>query len=195
MENKDLKYSLPLEALEEKLISSENIFDGFVLHVRKDTISLPNSKEGFREYCHHNGAVCVIPLTVDNEVICVRQYRYAMHTDVLEIPAGKLDTPDEDHAEAAIRELREETGAVCSKLTYLGEYWGSPAILDEKIYMYMAEGLSFGDTDFDEDEFIEIVKVPLDTLVDMVLDGKIPDGKTQTAILRAHAMLSRRKEC
>lgn len=193
MENKDLKYSLPIEALEEKMISRQSIFDGHVLHVRKDTISLPNGKEATREYCHHNGAVCVIPITDDNEVICVRQYRYAMHSDVLEIPAGKLDYPEEDHNEAAIRELREETGTTCSKMTYLGEYWGSPAILDEKIYMYMAESLTFGETEFDEDEFIEIVKVPIDTLVEMVLQGKIPDGKTQTAILRANEILRRRK--
>ena len=182
-----------IEALEEKMISTQNIFDGKVLHVRLDRISLPNGKEATREYCHHNGAVCVIPLTDKGEVICVRQYRYAMHTDVLEIPAGKLDYPEEDHTEAVIRELREETGATCSTLTYLGEYWGSPAILDEKIYMYMAEGLTFGDTEFDEDEFIEIVKVPLETLIDMVLDGRIPDGKTQAAVLRAHATLGRRK--
>lgn len=194
MENKDLKYSLPIEALEEKMISRQNIFDGHVLHVRKDTISLPNGKEGTREYCHHNGAVCVIPITDEGEIICVRQYRYAMHTDVLEIPAGKLDYPEEDHTEAAIRELREETGATCEKMTYLGEYWGSPAILDEKIYMYMAEELTFGETEFDEDEFIEIVKVPLDTLVEMVLLGKIPDGKTQAAILRAYTTRERKKQ-
>ena len=186
------KYSLPIEALEEKMISSTNIFDGKVLHVRLDKISLPNGNEGFREYCHHNGAVCVIPITDEGDVICVRQYRYAMHEDLLEIPAGKLDTPDEDHTDAAIRELREETGARSSKLTYLGVYYGSPAILDEKIYMYLAEGLEFGETDPDEDEFIEIVKHPLSDLVDMVLEGKIPDGKTQTAILRAYTEIQRR---
>lgn len=192
MENKDLKYSIPIEELEEKMISSESVFDGVVLHARFDRISLPNGKEATREYCHHNGAVCVIPITDNNEVICVRQYRYAMHTDMLEIPAGKLDYPEEDHDEAVTRELREETGATCKKLTYLGEYWGSPAILDEKIYMYMAEDLTFGETDFDEDEFIEILKIPLDTLVDMVLNGKIRDGKTQVAILRANAILSKK---
>jgi len=189
MSNKDYDYTLPIEALEEKLISSTNIFDGKVLHVRLDSISLPNGKSATREYCHHNGAVCVIPVTSDGNVICVRQYRYAMHEAVLEIPAGKLDTPDEDHESAVRRELREETGATCEKLTYLGEYWGSPAILDEKIYMYLAEELTFGDTEFDEDEFIEIVRIPLSTLTQMVIDGKIRDGKTQTAILRANAML------
>lgn len=186
------KFQLPIEALEEKTISSRNIFDGKVLHVRLDEISLPNGKTGIREYCHHNGAVCVIPLTDNGEVICVRQYRYAMREPLLEIPAGKLDTPDEDPTQAALRELREETGAICSSLTYLGEYYGSPAILDEKIHVYLAEGLTFGDTEFDEDEFIEIVRIPLNELVDMTLNGKIKDGKTQAAVLRAAMMLERR---
>ena len=190
--DKDYKFSLPLEALEEKTLSSRNIFDGKVLHVRLDEISLPNGGVGIREYCHHNGAVCVIPVTDEKEVICVRQYRYAMREPLLEIPAGKLDTPDEDPTKAALRELREETGAICSKLTYLGLYYGSPAILDEKIHVYLAEGLSFGETEFDEDEFIEIVRIPLDRLVDMTLDGSIKDGKTQAAILRAAIMLDRR---
>ena len=190
----DCEFSLPLEAIEEKTVSSQNIFDGYVLHVRLDQILLPNGKIGSREYCHHNGAVCVIPITDKGEVICVRQYRYAMREPLLEIPAGKLDTPDEDHTDAALRELREETGAICSKLTYLGEYYGSPALIDEKIYMYLAEGLTFGDTDLDDDEFLEVVKIPLDTLVDMTLSGKIKDGKTQAAVLRAAMMLKRRNE-
>ena len=184
----DYKFSLPIEAIEEKMVSSKSIFDGHVLHVRLDEISLPDGKIATREYCHHNGAVCIIPLTESGEVVCVRQYRYAMREPLIEIPAGKLDTPDEDHTEAALRELREETGARCQKLTYLGEYYGSPAILDEKIYMYMAEGLDFGETDLDEDEFLEVVKIPLADMVEMTLQGKIKDGKTQIAVLRAAMM-------
>ncbi len=189
---KDIGFKLPLEAFEEKMLSTSSIFDGKVLHVRFDEISLPNGKKATREYCHHNGAVCVIPLTDKNEIVCVKQYRYPMHEPLIEIPAGKLDYPEEDPNDAVIRELREETGATCEKLTYLGVYYGSPAILDEKIYMYLAEGLNFGDTDFDEDEFIETVKIPLDDLVDMVLAGEIRDGKTQIAALRTAMMLARR---
>ena len=192
MENLNINFSLPLDALEEKKVSSTPIFDGKVLHVRFDEITLPNGVAATREYCHHNGAVCVIPITDEGEVICVRQYRYPFHEDLLEIPAGKLDSPEEDPNDAVIRELREETGAIAQTITYLGKYYPSPAILDECIYMYMAEGLSFGDTDFDEDEFIESVRIPLDRLVELTLEGKIRDGKTQICSLRAHMMLERR---
>lgn len=194
MKDFELEFSLPEEAFEEKRVSSSAIFDGKVLHVRLDEITLPNGSPAIREYCHHNGAVCVIPICDNGDVICVRQYRYPFAEALIEIPAGKLDTPDEDPDDAVRRELREETGATSAKITYLGDYYGSPAILDERIYMYMAEELSFGDTDFDEDEFIELVRIPLDALVEMVLDGKIRDGKTQAAALRAYMMLRQRRE-
>ncbi len=182
-------FSLPLESMEEKQLSSTKIFDGKVLHVRLDDITLPNGVAATREYCHHNGAVCVIPVTDEGEIICVRQFRYPFGEALLEIPAGKLDTPDEDPTYAAMRELREETGAICEKLTYMGLYYPSPAILDEKIYMYMAEGLSFGETDFDDDEFLETVKIPIEELKEAILNGRIRDGKTQSAVLRAYMML------
>ena len=183
------KNPLPME---EKTISSNLIFDGKVIHLHLDNILLPDGNTGFREYCTHNGAVCVIPITKDGDVICVRQYRYAIRKPLLEIPAGKLDSIDENPDDAVRRELREETGAISGKITYLGLYYGSPALLNEKIYMYLAEDLSFGDCDPDEDEFLEIVKIPLSELVKMVLSGEIEDGKTQSAVLRAHAILSAR---
>ena len=173
------------EELIEKEKSSELIFDGKVLHLYRDEIYLPNGKESFREYCRHIGAVCVVPVTDEGEIICVRQYRYAVGRTVLEIPAGKLDSRDEIPIDAAVRELREETGAAAQKITYMGEYFSSPAILDERIYMFLAEGLEFGETDFDEDEFIEIVKIPVDELVGMIMRGEIIDGKTQAAVMRA----------
>ena len=193
MQDFELNFSLSRESLEEKQISSTPIFDGKVLHVRLDEISLPNGKNATREYCHHNGAVCIIPICDNLDVLCVRQFRYPFGEALIEIPAGKLDTPDEDPNSAACRELREETGATAEKMTFLGMYYGSPAILDERIYMYMAEGLTFGDTDFDDDEFIEPLRIPIDVLVDMVLSGKIKDGKTQIAVLRAYMMLKGRE--
>lgn len=182
------------EMLKETCVSSELIFDGKVMHLYVDQIQLPDGRPAFREYAKHIGAVCVLPLYADGTVACVRQYRYA-HGEVLtEIPAGKLDSKDEDHAEAALRELREETGCTCGRLTYLGPLYSSPALLDEKIDMFLAEELTEGDTDFDEDEFIAPVRVPLAELVDDVMAGRIPDAKTQAAVMRVWELLRRRKE-
>lgn len=169
----------------EEVTKKENlIFDGKVLHVYCDDIIRPDGKEATREYAKHLGAVCVVPLTDKDEVICVKQFRYAHHRMFLEIPAGKLDYAGEDRKEAALRELREETGAICEKLTHLGDLVPSPAILTEVISMYLAEGLTFTETEFDDGEFIEIVKIPLSELVEMIMRGEIADAKTQTAILK-----------
>ncbi len=174
-----------LKKFEEKQKSSQLIFDGRVLHLYRDDIYLPDGREAFREYCRHMGAVCVVPITDEGEIICVRQYRYPLAEVILEIPAGKLDSKNEDPASAALRELREETGALCKKLTYMGKYYASPAILDECIYMFMAEGLEFGDTELDDDEFIESERIPIDELVGMIMRGEVVDGKTQAAVMRA----------
>ncbi len=180
--------------LEETCVSSELIYDGKVLRLFVDQVRLPDGSLSVREYNRHIGAVAVLPLTDEGEVICVRQFRYAHGCVMTEIPAGKLDAPDEDHIEAALRELREETGASCESLTYLGLFRSTPAILDEKIDLYLAEGLTFGETDLDEDEFLDVVRIPLAELVNDVLAGKITDGKTQVAILQTNEILRRRAE-
>ena len=169
---------------EEKTKSETLVFDGAVMHVYCDEIIQPDGKEAKREYAKHLGAVCVVPLTDKGEVICEKQYRYAHRRIFLEIPAGKLDYAGEDRREAALRELREETGALCETLPHIGDIVPSPAILTERISMYLAEGLSFTDTDYDEGEFIEIVRIPLPELVEMIMRGEIEDAKTQTAILK-----------
>ena len=179
------------EEMIEKTITSRQIFEGRVLDVRCDVVSLPNGKEGTREYAVHKGAVCVVPLTDEGEVILVKQYRYAIRKVFLEIPAGKFDFVGEDPREAALRELREETGATCQRLDFIGDIITTPALIDEVIHMYLARGLSFGETDFDDDEFIDVVKIPLDTMVDMVMDGRIKDSKTQAAILKTKLILDR----
>ncbi len=173
------------ERLIEKEVSSELIYDGKVLHLYKDTVSLPDGQEAIREYCKHNGGVCVLPLTDDGDVICVRQYRYAHRQLTLEIPAGKLEKKDTDIREAALRELREETGAACKSLTYLGKMYPSPALLSEVIYMYMATGLEFGECSLDDDEFLECERIPLERLVEMACTDEVLDAKTQIAALRA----------
>ena len=181
-------FQKPESYFKETQASSQLIFDGKVLHLYRDTINLPDGGQGMREYCKHNGAVAVVPLTDEGEVVCVRQYRYALGQVTLEIPAGKFDYVGEDHREAALRELREETGYTTDTLIDLGELSTSPALLSERIYIYLAENMTAGDWDPDEDEFLEIVKIPLEELVDMILGGQVIDSKTQAAVLKVWAM-------
>lgn len=183
---------------ESKLIerqkTSELIFDGRVLHLYRDEVTLPDGSESVREYCNHNGGVCVLPLTDEGEVVLVRQYRYAHRKCTLEIPAGKLEAGEKaDIRAAALRELKEETGAECEELIYLGEMYPSPALLSEVIYMYFARGLRFGETDLDDDEFLECERIPLEDLIDRIVADEIPDAKTQIAALRVWKMLQEEK--
>ncbi len=177
--------------LVERTKRSELIFDGIVVRLYRDVVTLPNGGESIREYVKHVGAVCIVPVTDSGEIILEKQYRYAVGQTLIEIPAGKLDSGEEVPCEAALRELREETGIVPNELIDMGVYYGSPAIMGEKIHMYMARGLNFGKDDLDKDEFLEVFTLPLDEAVEMVLRGEIQDGKTQTAILRAKMMLDR----
>ena len=183
-----MQFLKPESYFKETQAESSLIFDGKVLHLYKDIIDLPNGKQGMREYCKHNGAVAVVPLTDAGEVVCVRQYRYALGQVTLEIPAGKFDYLGEDHREAALRELREETGYTTDTLIDLGELSTSPALLSEILYIYLAENMVEGECDPDEDEFLEIVKIPLEELVDMILRGEVIDSKTQAAVLKVWAI-------
>ena len=178
-----------MKHLEEKYISREEIFEGNVMHVVRDVIELPNGKRATREVCLHNGAVAILPLLSDGRVIMERQYRYPHGRVVLEIPAGKLDTPDEIPLEAARRELREETGALAGKMTCLGKIIPSSAILSEVIHLYLAEDLTFGERELDEDEFLDVEYISLAELKQMVMRGEIADAKTQIAVLKADEIL------
>jgi ADP-ribose pyrophosphatase len=172
----------------ETPLASQLIYDGKIVHLYKDTVSLPDGTPAIREVIRHVGAVCVVPLTDEGEVVCVRQFRYPHAKVLLEIPAGKLDSKEEDRPSAALRELREETGALCQTLTPLGQLLTTPAFVDEVIDMYLAEGLTFGDRDLDEDEFLDVVRIPLEKLVDMILQGDVTDAKTQAAVLKVWAL-------
>ncbi len=180
--------------LEEKFLSREVIYDGAVLNVVKDDILLPNGERAIREYCRHVGAVCVIPYLSDGTVLMERQYRYAHGRVFFEIPAGKLNSSDEDPLEAVKRELREETGAVAKSYTFLGMLVPSPAIVGEKIYMYLAEDISFGERELDADEFLDVERVPLEKLYEMVMSGEIADAKTQISVLKLTELLRRGSE-
>lgn len=177
------------ENLEEIKTSSEEIYDGALLHVYKDTVTLPNGKTAGREWIRHVGAVGIVPVTNDGKVIVEKQYRYPLGMVITEIPAGKLNSKAEDRLEAAKRELLEETGITADEWIDMGVYYPAAAYTDEKITLYLARGLHFGEQNLDEDEFVNIEAVPLEELVNGVLSGKITDGKTQVAILKADRLL------
>ena len=176
-------------SLLEQQLSSREIFNGVLLHVFSDEVLLPNGNHGVREYIKHLGAACVVPLTENGEVLMERQFRYPLRRVLWEIPAGKLDSPREDPLNAARRELLEETGVSAKEMVYLGSFYPTCAYSDEVIHMYLATGLSFGDTSLDEDEFINVEKVPLKKLVEEIMAGKIADGKTQAALLKTYIYL------
>ena len=179
------------DKLAEKKVSRNDIFDGQIVHLVCDNITLPNGEPATREVILHNGAVCIVPVTDTNEIIMERQYRYPFDEVIWEIPAGKIDKGETDPLAAAMRELREETGYEAENMLFIGMYYPSPAILSEKIYMYIARGLKKGEQELDEDEFLDVQAVPFDTVVDMILKNEIPDGKTQAAVLKAKALLKK----
>ena len=175
--------------LTEVQTSSEEIFDGVILHVFRDTVSLPNGNPATREVIRHVGAVGVIPMTDDGKVIIERQFRYPLNRVITEIPAGKLDSFTEDRLSAAKRELEEETGYTAREWLDLGDYYPAAAYCDERITLYLARGLELGQRHLDEDEFLNFEAVPLSELVEAVMGGRITDGKTQVAVLKAARML------
>ena len=173
--------------LEEKQLTKEYIYKGKIINLRRDEALLPNGNTAFREIVEHNGGVCIVPLDNDGNVYMVRQYRYPYSEVVTEIPAGKLEK-GEDPLEAGKRELKEEVGATAENYTFLGTLYPSPGYCGEIIYMYLARGLTFGQTDPDDDEFLEPVKLPLKQAVDMILKGELADAKTQAAILKTYLL-------
>lgn len=177
--------------LNEITIDSEEIFDGQVLHLYKDTVQLPNGKSATRETIRHIGAVAIVPMTEDGKVVVERQFRYPLNRVITEIPAGKLDSKTEDRLSAAKRELEEETGLVANEWIEIGDYYPAAAYCDEVITLYLARGLQKGIRNLDEDEFLNIEEISLEELVEEVMQGKIADGKTQVALLKAYHVLQK----
>jgi len=174
--------------LQEKTLTSDIKYEGVIFTITHDTAELENGKTAPRDVLHHNGGVCVIPVTENNEIFLVKQFRYPFQTVTREVPAGKLEK-GEDHAECGRRELLEETGCTCSEYIYLGEMLPTPAYNSEITYMYLAKGLTFTSQSLDPDEFLDVERIPLSEAVAQVMDGTIRDGKTQIAILKAARML------
>ncbi len=171
----------------EKTLSSERIYDGAIIHVRRDRVLLPNGRTSVREVVEHPGGVGILAVDGDGMVLLVRQYRYAFGRTLLEIPAGKRE-PGEEPLVTARRELREETGVTADSWTPLGQLIASPGCYDETLYLYLAQGLHSGDTDPDEDEFLSVERMPMAELTRRCLADEITDAKTVCAVLKARAL-------
>ncbi|HEX3026905.1 MAG TPA: NUDIX hydrolase [Clostridia bacterium] len=175
--------------LEEKTIEARYIYKGSIINLRKDRVELPTGREASREVVEHNGGVGVAAVDEDGNVYLVNQFRYPYQAEMLEIPAGKLVKGEEPLA-CGKRELKEETGICAKEYASLGQLYPSPGYTDEIIYLYFARGLEYGEQQPDEDEFLDVVKIPLEKAVDLVLSGEIKDSKTQTALLKVWMILS-----
>ena len=169
--------------MQERKLSSEMKFDGKLIKVTYDIADV-NGKEAWREVVHHPGASAVVAIDEDNRIIMEKQFRYALNDYLLEIPAGKLDA-GEDPLVCAKRELEEETGIIASEWISLGTIATSPGFCNEVIHLYVAKGLSKGEIDWDEDEYVEVERYTLDELLQRIKEETIKDSKTLSALLLA----------
>lgn len=172
----------------ERTIEHTRPYEGIIVNVDLDKALLPNGRTAKREVVSHPGGVAVLPLNDDGTVTVVRQYRYPLSQVLTEIPAGKLD-PEEEPRAGALRELHEEVGAQVGELIDLGAIYPSPGFCQEVLYLYLARDLTYGESCPDEDEFLEMERIPFDDLVEQVMSGEIKDGKTVAAVLKAKVLL------
>jgi ADP-ribose pyrophosphatase len=167
----------------EKNLSKKTIFNGNIISLNLDEVELPNGNKATREVVKHPGGVCIAALNDKDELLFVRQFRYPYNSILLELPAGKL-SPGEDPLECGKRELKEETGVIAEQYISLGQLYPTPGFCNEIIHLYLASKLTYGEMCPDEDEFLEVQSIPLEQAVQMVLDNKIKDAKTQIAVLK-----------
>ena len=172
--------------MREKTLSQEYHFKGHIMAARLDQVELPNGHTAAREVCEHLGGVGVLPIDKDGNIILVRQYRYPYDEIMLEIPAGKLDHgDDEDAADCGLRELKEETGCTAGRIVPLGCIYPSPGFLTEVVHLFAVLDLTEGELQPDEDEFVEVVRLPVAEVEAMAERNEIRDAKTLVALYRA----------
>lgn len=162
---------------EEKTMKSDKLYEGKILNLRVDTVEIPNKMYSKREIIEHPGSVGIVALTDDNKLVLVKQYRKAAEDFIIEIPAGQIEI-NEEPKEAAIRELKEETGYIASSMEYMLEFFVSPGYCTEVICLFIADDITPGEQDLDENENIEILEVSIDEITKMIRLGKIIDAKT-----------------
>lgn len=170
--------------MEEKAIASRRIYDGRIIQLDVLDVTLPNGQTSSREIVQHPGAVAIVPLDESRNVLMVRQWRMAAKRIMLEIPAGTLRS-GEDPLLCADRELQEETGCRAEKFERLGSFFVAPGYTTELIHLFLATGLVDSRLPMDDDEFIEVERIPLADALRLVVTGEIEDGKTINGILRA----------
>ena len=176
--------------LREVPLSEKEMFHGVLIDVTHMQVRLPNGQTALREVVRHKGAAAVVPVDDEGNVYLVRQHRVVVDLMTLEIPAGKLE-PGEDPAAAALRELKEETGASPVEFIPMGRLLASPGCYGEVLWLFLARGLTQGQSAPDEDEFLSVERIPFDELIHRVSTGEIEDAKTVAAALKAKTLLAR----
>lgn len=170
--------------LKEKQLTAEYLYKGKIVNLRRDTAELPDGTSALREVVEHPGGVCVAALDENDDIYFVRQFRYPYFEELLEIPAGKRNSPDEDPLECGKRELMEETGITAKSYTFLGQLYPTPGYCGEIIWLYAATDLSLGESRPDSDEFLQVEKLSLKNAVEKIMSGEIKDAKTQATVLK-----------
>ncbi len=159
----------------EKTLQSKMIYDGRRLRLYRDKVELPDGRHTFREVVSHPGAVAVVPVTEEGDVFLVKQFRYAIRSELYEIPAGTIEK-GESPEQCAVRELREEAGLNAGKMEKLGQFYTSPGVMDELMHIYRATELTA--PGYKPEEGIEVVKMKLGQAIDKIKTGEIADAKT-----------------
>lgn len=174
--------------VEEKTISSDRIYTGKVISLKVDTVEIEKKGYQKREIVEHGGAVAIVALTDENEVILIKQFRKAIEEIIWEIPAGKLEI-GENPKECAIRELKEETGYSADNLKLIHKFYSSPGFSNQKVYIYLATGLVAGEAKLDDGENLECYKVDLNEAYEMISKNEIEDAKTSIGLLIAKELI------